>query len=142
MNCGNALEQTCPKCSFVSPASARFCPNCGNALGGASKEDLETGQASAKVVESLESATSGVAAPGERRTITMMFCDVSGSTSAAEQLDPEVWTDIMNGAFKLLIEPVNRYEGTVAQLMGDAILAFWGAPVAHEDDRKELSSSR
>ena len=52
----------------------------------------------------------------------------------AEELDPEDWTDVMNEAFEHLIAPVVRYEGTVARLMGDAILAFFGAPTAHEDD--------
>jgi class 3 adenylate cyclase/tetratricopeptide (TPR) repeat protein len=64
----------------------------------------------------------------------MLFCDVRGSTSMAEGLDPEEWTDVMNAAYEHLITPVYRYEGTVARLMGDAILAFFGAPTAHEDD--------
>ena len=64
----------------------------------------------------------------------MLFCDVRGSTAMAEQLDPEDWTDIMNEAYEHLIAPVVRHEGTVARLMGDAILAFFGAPTAHEDD--------
>ena len=64
----------------------------------------------------------------------MLFCDVTGSTAAAENLDPEEWAEIMNGAFAYFIEPVYRYEGTLARLMGDAILAFFGAPIAHEDD--------
>jgi class 3 adenylate cyclase len=58
----------------------------------------------------------------------MLFCDVTGSTAAEEQLDPEEWAQIMNGAFEHLIAPVYRYEGTLARLMGDAILAFFGAP--------------
>jgi class 3 adenylate cyclase len=71
---------------------------------------------------------------GERRVVTILFCDIKGSTAAAERLDPEEWTEIMNEAFEYMIQPVSRYEGTVARLMGDAILAFFGAPVAHEDD--------
>ncbi len=71
---------------------------------------------------------------GERRTVTVLFCDVAGSTAMAEQLDPEEWAEIMNDAFQYLTGPIERYEGTVARLMGDAILAFFGAPVAHEDD--------
>src|SRR5262245_35251462 len=71
---------------------------------------------------------------GERRTVTMLFCDVKGSTAMAETMDPEDWTEIMNGAFERLIAPVYRYEGTLARLMGDAIFAFFGAPIAHEDD--------
>ena len=72
--------------------------------------------------------------PSERRTVTILFCDVTGSTALAEQMDPEEWTGIMNSAFKNLNELVARYDGTVARLMGDAILAFFGAPIAHEDD--------
>ena len=71
---------------------------------------------------------------GERRIVTVLFCDVAGSTAMAEQLDPEEWAEIMNEAFEFLTVPVHRYEGTVARLMGDAILAFFGAPLAHEDD--------
>jgi class 3 adenylate cyclase len=71
---------------------------------------------------------------GERRVITALFCDVVGSTGLAERLDPEEWAEIMNRAFELLSAPVARYEGTVARLMGDALLAFFGAPTAHEDD--------
>ncbi|MBI4220392.1 MAG: AAA family ATPase, partial [Chloroflexi bacterium] len=70
---------------------------------------------------------------GERRVLTVLFCDVAGSTAMAGKLDPEDWTEIMNRAFDLLTAPVVRYEGTVARLMGDALLAFFGAPVAHED---------
>jgi len=71
---------------------------------------------------------------GERRVVTMLFCDVKGSTEAAEQLDPEDWSEVINGAFEFMIKPVYRYEGIVARLMGDGILAFFGAPIAHEDD--------
>jgi predicted ATPase/class 3 adenylate cyclase len=70
----------------------------------------------------------------ERRIVTILFCDVTGSTALAESMDPEAWTEIMNAVFDHLIEPVERYQGTVARLMGDAILAFFGAPIAHEDD--------
>ena len=56
------------------------------------------------------------------------------SVATAEQLDPEEWSEIMNGAFEHMIAPVYRYEGTVARLMGDGLLAFFGAPIAHEDD--------
>lgn len=71
---------------------------------------------------------------GERRLVTILFCDVKDSTAMAERLDPEEWAEIMNAAFEMLIRPVQRYGGTVARLMGDSILAFFGAPTAHEDD--------
>lgn len=82
----------------------------------------------------LEAARTARAMEGERRVVTILFSDVKGSTALAESLDPEDWTGIMNRAFEHLITPIYRYEGTVARLMGDAILAFFGAPIAHEDD--------
>src|SRR5436309_10779494 len=100
---------TCPVCGIPNPDNARFCLQCGNALTGRATE-------------------------GERRIVTMLFCDVVGSTAMAERLDPEVWTEIMNEVFQVLIAPIERYEGTLARLMGDAIFAFFGAPTAHEDD--------
>jgi predicted ATPase/class 3 adenylate cyclase len=71
---------------------------------------------------------------GERRIVTILFCDVQGSTSASQNMDPEEWAEIMNGVFEQMITPIYRYEGFVARLMGDSILAFFGAPIAHEDD--------
>jgi len=100
----------CPACGASNPPGARFCNACGTRF--EAPRDIS----------------------GERRVVTMLFCDVRGSTAIAETLDPEEWMDIMNDAFERLIAPVHRYEGTVARLMGDAILAFFGAPTAHEDD--------
>ena len=87
-----------------------------------------------ELLAKLEAARAGRAMEGERRVVTMLFCDVKGSTAMAETLDAEDWAEIMNGAFERLIAPVYRYEGTLARLMGDAIFAFFGAPIAHEDD--------
>jgi len=70
----------------------------------------------------------------ERRLVTILFTDVKGSTAMAETRDPEDVMEIMSGAFERLIEPIVRHEGTVARLMGDAVLAFFGAPLSHEDD--------
>ena len=85
-------------------------------------------------VAMLQAARADRRREGERRVITMLFCDVPGSTAMAQHLDPEEWAEIMNEAFEHLIAPVYRYEGTVVRLMGDGLLAFFGAPVAHEDD--------
>src|SRR5210317_1546648 len=82
----------------------------------------------------LRQAQASRAMQGERRVISLLFCDVTGSTAMAERLDPEEWAEIMNEAFRYMIAPIYTYEGTVARLMGDAVLAFFGAPIAHEDD--------
>jgi len=87
-----------------------------------------------ELMTKFEAARVNESMVGERRVITMLFCDVKGSTAAAEKVDPETWTDIMNGIFEFMIRPIYKYEGTVPRLMGDAILAFFGAPIAHEDD--------
>ena len=101
---------TCSNCGFENPDGARFCSNCGAAL------------EPSRAIE------------GERRFATVLFADVARSTAIAEQLDPEDWALIMNGAFGFMNAAVSRYGGTVSRLMGDAVLALFGAPVAHEDD--------
>lgn len=70
----------------------------------------------------------------ERRVVTALFCDVVGSTSLAETMDPEDWADIVNETVAQMVVCIERYGGTVAQFAGDSILAIFGAPVAHEDD--------
>lgn len=92
--------------------------------------DLDTGALAAGT--SVEQAASRNM--DERRIVTILFCDIAGSTVMAGELDPEEWADIMREAFAGLIGPVERYGGTVGRLMGDAVLAFFGAPHAHEDD--------
>ena len=70
----------------------------------------------------------------ERRPITVLFADIAGSTSIAERLDPEDWTTLVGEAFQRMNRTIERYGGTIARLMGDGVLAFFGAPNAHEDD--------
>src|SRR5438874_9390004 len=88
----------------------------------------------------METSTSGTTAVaprqprGERKFVTALFADVVGSTAMAEELDPEEIAEIMNGAFGLFNPVVAKYGGTVARLLGDALLALFGVPVAHEDD--------
>ena len=101
----------CPVCNTENPETAKFCNSCGNRM----PERKTTGSS-------------------ERKVVTVLFCDVKGSTTLAEKMDPEEWTEIIDGAFKVLTPPIQRYGGTVARLLGDAVLAFFGAPVAHEDD--------
>jgi class 3 adenylate cyclase/tetratricopeptide (TPR) repeat protein len=70
----------------------------------------------------------------ERRVVTVLFCDVADSTAIAERLDPEDWVEILDEAFRSVVGAIERYEGTVVRLLGDAVLAYFGAPIAHEDD--------
>src|ERR687886_2897414 len=83
----------------------------------------------------MDTAISGrPAASSERRPITVLFADIAGSTAIAERLDPEDWTELAGQAFQQMNRTIEHYGGTVARLMGDGVLAFFGAPVAHEDD--------
>src|SRR5215203_3176643 len=100
----------CPNCETVNPEGAKYCLNCGNRLEARVRVD------------------------GERKYVTVLFADVVDSTGLGERLDPEQVAEIMNGAFAFLNASVKKYDGTVARLLGDAIIAFFGAPVAHEDD--------
>lgn len=130
MQCGGQLGSRCPGCGAELPTEARFCPGCGHQLSEPEPEPMAAeGRLHQYIPEELlaklESARAAGGMQGERRIVTMLFCDVQGSTAAAEKLDPEEWADIMNGAFEHLIAPVYRYEGTLARLMGDAVLAFW-----------------
>ena len=71
---------------------------------------------------------------GERKPVTILFTDIVGSTTHAEKLDPEEWKEIVNAAHRIVSDAVYRYQGTIAQLLGDGVLAFFGAPISHEDD--------
>jgi class 3 adenylate cyclase len=71
---------------------------------------------------------------GERKLVTALFTDIVGSTTLAEAMDPEDWREVVSGAHARVSEAIYRYEGTIAQLLGDGVLAFFGAPLAHEDD--------
>ncbi len=151
-NCGHALAVNCPNCGTNLPAAAKFCFNCGHQMGAAlpaapapvappppvvkppPAESRLQQFIPKELLAKLESARTGGGMEGERRVVTMLFCDVKGSTAAASGMDPEEWAEIINEAFEQMIPPIYKYEGTVARLMGDGILAFFGAPIAHEDD--------
>src|SRR5206468_8037164 len=85
-------------------------------------------------VNARETMPTRPTASGERRSITVLFADIAGSTSIAERMDPEDWTTLVGEAFKRMTSTIEHYDGTVGRLMGDGVLAFFGAPVAHEDD--------
>jgi class 3 adenylate cyclase len=116
-------------------ADARFCASCGLALEAPAKHvEAIHSRLTAAAPEPLIQKMRAAKLTGERKPVTALFVDVVGSTALAEQIDPEDWTSIINEAFDLMSRAVFRYEGTIAQLQGDAMLAFFGAPVAHEDD--------
>ena len=135
LNCGTALMQRCSNCQAELPSGAKFCMNCGQPVTvTAPKDDARLTRLAAAAPAELKNKMRAAHLAGERKTVTCLFADVVGSTSLAEQMDAEDWTAVMNRAFELISKKIYDYEGTIARLLGDALLAFFGAPVAHEDD--------
>jgi len=134
-NCGLPLAHRCANCQSDLAPGARFCSNCGQPVNVQTETDTaRLSRLAAAAPAPLADKIRAAHLTGERKIVTCLFADVVGSTSLAERMDPDDWTEIMNRAFDQLSPAIYRYEGTIARLMGDAILAFFGAPVAHEDD--------
>lgn len=108
--------------------------NCGHPVGPDSEEPRQRARVAPTIPASLADKMRAAPVTGERKPVTVVFVDVVGSTAMAESMDAEDWIGIMNRAFELMSRAVYRYEGTIASLIGDGLLAFFGAPVAHEDD--------
>lgn len=119
--CAALLNLACERCGFANPADFEFCGQCASPLGGAAK--------AAQTPTNQESQA-------ERRQLTVLFCDMVGSSALSEQLDPEELRDIMRDYRTTCSEVVTRYEGHVAQYLGDGILVYFGYPHAHEDDAR------
>src|SRR5438034_11670967 len=118
--CGQALPRACPRCATANAPDHRFCKSCGAPLG-------ETAPEPAAV------ASSRVALEGERKHVTVLFADLKGSMALLAARDPEEARRILDPVLERMMEAVHRYEGTVNQVMGDGIMALFGAPLAHED---------
>jgi len=138
VQCSHPLLQSCPACSTQNTADARFCKHCGTVLDvaftAAQADRLQTLQKTApkSLQDKLQKAKTEI--EGQRKPVTILFADIVGSTSIAEKLDPEEWKEIVQGAHHRVSEAIHRYEGTIAQLLGDGVMAFFGAPLTHEDD--------
>src|SRR5438128_2121447 len=97
-SCGAALGRACPHCGTQVGADARFCHGCGRALAAEEKAASAPAPVAAEAAVRVEAAPAAREMEGERRIVTILFCDVQGSTAMAERLDPEVWAEVMNGA--------------------------------------------
>jgi class 3 adenylate cyclase len=136
LKCGDNFEVKCAVCGNSLPSEALFCDECGHSL-------IETKEASSvdysqphsytpkHLVDKILTARTSI--EGERKLITVLFADVTGYTSMSEKLDPEEVHQIMDGCFKILMDEIHRYEGTINQFTGDGVMALFGAPLAHED---------
>ena len=109
--CGTGLRPVCAACGLELPPAARFCPACGT-----------------PVEETVQVPTE------ERRVVSVLFADVTGSTTLGERLDPEQLRDVMATYFGGMREEIEAEGGTVEKFIGDAVMAAFGVPSAHEDD--------
>jgi class 3 adenylate cyclase/tetratricopeptide (TPR) repeat protein len=125
LECGSHLSISCASCDTLLPAGVKFCSECGEAVS-------ET-PASA-VAPQPDPPAQPTRAEGERRQLTVMFCDLVASTELSERLDPEVLREVVRAYQVAANEAVENYEGTIAQYLGDGVLVYFGYPRAHEDD--------
>ncbi len=138
--CASPLARACPNCNFENPGNFKFCGNCGANLLSAStarSAAQETRQYLASQIPSglAEKITSvGKQIEGERRTVTILFADITGFTTISEKLDPEEVYNLIDGTLKAFIDEIYKHEGTLDKIIGDGLMALFGAPVAHEDD--------
>jgi class 3 adenylate cyclase/tetratricopeptide (TPR) repeat protein len=138
-NCGSRLEVVCPNCGGATRLGAKFCKKCGQRLLEAAPAALVTagkfGSVEAYTPRHLAEKIliSKNALQGERKQVTVLFADLKGSMELLADRDPEEARKILDPVLEHMMEAVHRYEGTVNQVMGDGIMALFGAPLAHED---------
>jgi class 3 adenylate cyclase/tetratricopeptide (TPR) repeat protein len=133
-DCGAPLgDLKCPTCGTPTKPGKRFCGSCGRSLTPerASRYDSPESYTPPHLAEKI--LTSKAALEGERKLVTVLFADLKGSMELLADRDPEDARKILDPVLELMMEAVHRYEGTVNQVMGDGIMALFGAPLAHED---------
>jgi class 3 adenylate cyclase len=124
--CGTALVASCLKCGTPIQPGESFCGECGNALG--------------EAAPAATTETAPVTAPaGERRHLTVLFCDLVGSTEIAARLDPEEWRETVAGYHRAAAEAITRFDGHVAKYLGDGVMAYFGCPAAHDNDAERAA---
>ena len=143
--CGEPIAQNCTNCGTLNPIAFRFCGNCGSPLAGGTTRaavqlPLELPGAVIEPAAGLRSeagnvlTTSSIRLDGERKVVSVVMTDVTGSTNLLEQVGNETWVELMNQVLYTQEREVERFGGRVDQFRGDGLVAFFGADVAHEDD--------
>src|SRR5262245_30852406 len=131
-SCGARLAQACVSCGAAVSAGARFCTSCGARTDqGAPLIASPDAYTPRHLAEHI--LTSRAALEGERKQVTVLFADVKGSLELIAERDPEEAGPLLGPVLDLMMEAVHRYEGTVNQILGDGIMALFGAPLALED---------
>jgi class 3 adenylate cyclase len=134
--CGAMMEIECPNCKAKVPPGKKFCGDCGHDL----RKPKEARAIDYKQPRSYtpkhladKILSNRTAIEGEHKLVTILFADVANSTAMFENLDPEAVHEIMDGCFRILMDEIHRYEGSINQFRGDGVMALFGAPIGHED---------
>ncbi|MBI2159615.1 MAG: alpha/beta fold hydrolase [Candidatus Rokubacteria bacterium] len=129
--CGAKLVTTCAQCGTTNAAAHKFCKKCGRPLAGTVARQREAAIPPKHLAEKILVAKGAL--EGERKQVTVLFADLKGSMELLADRDPEEARKLLDPVLERMMEAVHRYEGTVNQVMGDGIMALFGAPLAHED---------
>jgi adenylate cyclase len=125
--CGAEAGRRCPSCGAALEASFRFCPDCGTTLAD------EAGRSAPRAATPPEQRPREDGTDGERKQVTVLFCDLVGSTAIAERLDPEEYRELIERYLAIAFREIGRFEGTVNRLAGDGLMALFGAPLPQPD---------
>lgn len=134
--CGYKFEITCPECAFKNQTRNKFCDECGHELRKIKEippVNYSEPQSYTPKFLADKILTTRSSIEGERKLVTVFFADVANYTAMSEKLDPEEVHQIMDGCFRILMDEIHKYEGTINQFTGDGVMALFGAPAAHED---------
>jgi class 3 adenylate cyclase/tetratricopeptide (TPR) repeat protein len=134
--CGAKLEKVCPNCGESNPPQFKFCGECGlNLIEPPEALPVDYNQPQSYTPKHLADKilTTRSSIEGERKLVTVLFADVANYSAISEKLDPEEVHQIMDGCFKILMDEIHKFEGTINQFTGDGVMALFGAPLAHED---------
>src|ERR1700720_4568396 len=121
--CGFGLLMRCPRCNAEHAPAAKFCGECGAPC----DSSIGTPVSETRSVQRAELS-------GERRHLTVPFCDLVGSTAIAARLDPEQWRETLAGFHREAAEAITCFDGHVAKYLGDGVMAYFGWPAAHDND--------
>src|SRR5262245_39916259 len=133
--CATPLARACANCNAPLSATAKFCSECAHPADRGAPPPQRFGAPEAYTPKHLAEKilTSKAAVEGERKHVTVLFSDLKGSMELLADRDPEEARKLLDPVLERMMEAVHRYEGTVNQVMGDGIMALFGAPLAHED---------
>jgi class 3 adenylate cyclase/tetratricopeptide (TPR) repeat protein len=134
--CGSKMEIKCPSCGAKIPLGKKFCGECGHKLDetpAPPSPDYDQPKSYTPKFMADKILTTRSSIEGEHKLVTVLFADVANFTGISESLEPEDVHQIMDGCFKILMDEIHKYEGTINQFTGDGVMALFGAPLSHED---------